>query len=203
MHLQVTPRETEVFIDGYFAGNVDEFDGTFQRLHLQPGQHELQLYLPGHRLFEQKVYLQPTGTFNVRHAMEPLAAGEPEPERPAARTPPPDQQPPPPPTNGSTSSSRRPPARTVAARPGYRDADRSVAPAETGTLSLKVQPGDANITIDGGQWRGPSDNDNLLVQLGTGVHNVQISKDGYRTYHTDVTVRRGETTALNVSMTKQ
>ena len=202
LRLQVTPRETEVFIDGYYAGIVDQFDGTFQRLHLQPGQHELQLYLAGHRPFEQKVYLQPTGSFNVKHEMEALAAGEPEPERPAAKTPPPPPNGAPPPTNGSTSA-RRPPPRTVTARPGYRDADRSVAPTDTGTLSLRVQPGDANITIDGGQWRGPSDNDNLLVQLGAGVHNIQITKEGYRTYHTDITVRRGETTPLNVSMTKQ
>jgi hypothetical protein len=204
MHLQVTPRETEVFIDGYFAGNVDQFDGTFQRLHLQPGQHELQLYLPGHRIFEQRVYLQPSGTFNVRHAMEPLGAGEPEPEKPAARTPP--GPPSPPPTNGSTSSSRRPPARTVASRPDYRGEDRnsvSVAPSDFGTLSLRVQPGDATITIDGEQKHAPSDNDNLLVQLGSGVHNIQIRKDGYRAYITDVTVRRGETTPLKVAMTKQ
>jgi hypothetical protein len=39
--LQVTPRETEVFVDGYFAGKVDDFDGRFQRLHVQPGEHEL------------------------------------------------------------------------------------------------------------------------------------------------------------------
>jgi hypothetical protein len=32
LQLQVTPRETEVFVDGYFAGRVDDFDGRFQRL---------------------------------------------------------------------------------------------------------------------------------------------------------------------------
>jgi hypothetical protein len=32
---------------------------------------------------------------------------------------------------------------------------------------------------------------------------VEIRKDGYRAYITDITVRRGETTPLNVSLTKQ
>ena len=38
LRLQVEPKETEVFIDGYFAGTVDDFDGFFQRLHLEPGR---------------------------------------------------------------------------------------------------------------------------------------------------------------------
>ena len=46
VRLQVTPREAEVYIDGYYAGNVDNFDGTFQRLSLEPGEHELQLFMP-------------------------------------------------------------------------------------------------------------------------------------------------------------
>ena len=42
-----------------------------------------------------------------------------------------------------------------------------------------------------------------MVQLGVGTHTVEIRKDGYRTYIQDVTVRRGETTPLNVSLTRQ
>jgi hypothetical protein len=40
------------------------------------------LFLAGHRTAEQKVYLQPGGTFRIRHTMEPLAAGEAAPARP-------------------------------------------------------------------------------------------------------------------------
>jgi hypothetical protein len=29
LRLQVSPRNTEVFVDGYYAGVVDDFDGTF------------------------------------------------------------------------------------------------------------------------------------------------------------------------------
>ena len=66
---------------------------------------------------------------------------------------------------------------------------------------LRVQPGDANITIDGEAWENSGGNERLIVQLGSGVHNVQIRKDGYRTYMTDITVRAGETITLNVAMT--
>src|SRR5688500_19676985 len=84
MRLQVTPRDADVFVDGYYAGKVDEFDGTFQRLRVEPGEHEIQLFVPGHRIYTQKVYLQPGNTFNVRHTMVRLAPGEAEPERPIA-----------------------------------------------------------------------------------------------------------------------
>jgi hypothetical protein len=59
------------------------------------------------------------------------------------------------------------------------------------------------ITIDGQRWEGVQEQDPLVVQLGAGTHTVEIRKDGYRTYITDVTVRRGETTPLNVSLTRQ
>jgi hypothetical protein len=37
VRLVVTPREAEVYVDGYLAGTVDDYDGIFQRLHLRPG----------------------------------------------------------------------------------------------------------------------------------------------------------------------
>ena len=197
VRLQVTPREAEVFVDGYFAGMVDNFDGTFQRLRIAPGDHEIQLFMPGHRSFSQKVYLQPGGSFNVRHAMEPLAAGEPEPARPVA-----------PPR----SSSVRPEPYGRPDRPNsrgpQRPSPRASEPADNaqsgfGSITLRVQPGDATIMIDGERWEGAQDQEQLEVQLGAGTHTVEIRKDGYRTYVTDVRVRGGETTPLNVSLTRQ
>jgi len=197
VRLQVTPREAEVYVDGYFAGMVDSFDGTFQRLRLAPGDHELQLFMPGHRSFAQKVYLQPGGSFNVRHMMEPLGAGEPEPTRPVA-----------PPRSSSVRPEPygRPdrPTSRGPQRPSPRATERNGnVDSSAGSIALRVQPGDAAITIDGEQWNGTQELDPLVVQLGVGTHTVEIRKDGYRTYITDVTVRPGETTPLNVSLTKQ
>ena len=181
LRLQVTPRETEVYIDGYPAGTVDDFDGTFQRLHVGPGNHTVELYRPGHRVFEQKVLLQPTSTLNVHHAMEPLASGEAEPSRPVA--------PPLPPRESSDPTSR--------------ERDRvSVSSGQFGSLALRVQPGGAQVTIDGEKWDS-GDSDRLIVQLGSGVHTIEIRQDGFRTFITDITIRPNETTPLNVAMTRQ
>jgi hypothetical protein len=204
VRIQASPRETEVFVDGYYAGRVDDFDGTFQRLHLEPGEHELQLYLPGHRAFNQKIYLQPTGTFRVRHDMQPLGAGEAPPARPdgpplSDRTP-----------SAGTASDRddrdsdRPAGVRPTPRPGTareRDRERRGPVGDTyGAVALRVQPQDAEVFIDGERWDGTPDA-RLVVQLEPGSHQVEIRKSGYRTYLTEITVRRGETVDLNVSMT--
>jgi hypothetical protein len=197
LRLQVTPREAEVYLDGYFAGSVDDFDGVFQRLHLEPGEHELELFMPGHRSFTQKIYLQPGSTFRVRHTMESLAAGEAEPSRPVASPRTSEARPEP-----YSRTDRQNPRGPQRPSPRARERAGNVE-SEFGSIALRVQPGDAAITIDGERWEGSQDEDRLVVQLGAGTHTVEIRKDGFRTYITDITVRPGETTPLNVSLTRQ
>ena len=108
--LQVSPRNTQVYIDGYFVGVVDNFDGNLQRLNVEAGEHELQLYLEGYRTFTQKVLFPRGGTLKVMHTMQPLGPGEsaglpPKPDeamraRPSRPMPPDYQGPPPPERQG-------------------------------------------------------------------------------------------------------
>ena len=69
-----------------------------------------------------------------------------------------------------------------------------------GTLSIRVQPADAEVLIDGERWRGPEAQERLLVSVAEGSHRVEIQKPGYLTYSTEVQVRGGEATTLNVSL---
>ena len=70
VRLQVTPRDASVFVDGYAAGVVDDYDGVFQRLRLVPGPHEIVIYHPGHRTLRQNVYYNPGSTHTIRHTLE-------------------------------------------------------------------------------------------------------------------------------------
>src|SRR4030095_10427382 len=36
---QVTPKQAGVYVDGFYAGLVDDFDGTFKHLQTTPGGH--------------------------------------------------------------------------------------------------------------------------------------------------------------------
>ena len=48
--------------------------------------------------------------------------------------------------------------------------------------------------IDGERWDSPDGGSRFQMQLSVGPHHVEISKDGYKTYSTSVTIREGETT---------
>jgi hypothetical protein len=207
VRLDVKPKEAEVFVDGYYAGVVDDFNGTFQRLYVSPGDHEIELWLDGYRTVKQKVYLTRDNTFKIKYQMERLGAGEaaePKPQPinpeqfatqprmpppmgrpPTARRMPPPQAPPPPPPDDPRAAP---------------DAPRAPRNAAYGTLAIKVQPADAEISIDGENWRGPGGQDRLTVEVAEGSHTVEIRKSGYRTYVTQVDVRRGQATPLNVSL---
>ena len=65
-----------VYVDGYFAGKVDEFDGKLQRLHVEPGEHEIVVYLDGYRSLRQRLYLSPNSTRTIDGRLEPLREGD-------------------------------------------------------------------------------------------------------------------------------
>ena len=209
VRLEVKPNNAEVYVDGYYAGIVDDFDGTFQRLRVAPGEHEIALHLDGYRGVRQKVYLRPDNTFKLKLTMEKLASGEQPEARPEPVNPPSPQagaQPLPmyPPQGrgpiGRRGSQGPPPQGPPPGPP--MDAPRGAEAAMYGSLAIRVQPADAEILIDGEAWRG-SERDRLIVDVAEGSHTVEIRKAGYRTYVTQVNVRRGETTPVNVSLRSQ
>jgi hypothetical protein len=196
VRLQVTPRETEVYVEGSLAGTVDDFDGTFQRLLLPPGEHEIQLYLPGYKSVRQKVLLAPHSTYRIRHTMVPLAPGEPQEPPPVAAPPQPSEREAPEPAGLDEVFGR-------AAEGQPRRGDPSgVESSGLGSVSIRVQPPDADILIDGESWQGPN-GQRLVVELGEGTHRVEVRKDGYRSFVTEVQVRPGDVTTLNVSLLRE
>jgi hypothetical protein len=72
----VTPKNAEVYVDGFYAGRADNFDGVFKKLHVAPGGHAITLYLDGFRTTTEEVYVRPDSTFKMNVTMAPLAAGE-------------------------------------------------------------------------------------------------------------------------------
>ena len=99
---------------------------------------------------------------------------------------------------------RRTPPSSAGLRPSRRSTPETRAagkrPSAYGTVAIRVQPPDAEVSIDGENWRRPGGQDRLVIDLAEGSHTVEIRKPGFRTYVTQVEVRRGETTPLNVSL---
>jgi hypothetical protein len=199
VRLEVTPSDAEVYVDGYYAGRVDEFDGMLQRLRVEPGQHEITIYRDGYRAVHQRVYLARDRTFKIKQAMERLPAGDVGEPRPIPPPLPAGVQPPRPLPRDSrgTPQSLPPPNNPPAG--GAAPA----AQAATGRLTIQVQPVDASVVIDGQPWPASPGQDTIVLDLPEGRHVVQIRKPGYVGYLTEVEVRRGETTTVNVSLRTQ
>ena len=197
IRVKVKPSDAAVYVDGYYAGIVDDFNGFFQRLRLSPGEHDLTVYLEGYRTVHQRINLSRHSSYKVNYVLETLGAGESSekpPAVPAVPTPPP----------GSYVLPRTPPAGgSPAPRPsGVPAAPPVAAGATAGTIVLRVQPAGAEIVIDGERWTS-SDDVRLVVQVSPGRHHVEVRKSGYRTLSTDIDVRGGSTTPLNISLVSE
>jgi hypothetical protein len=204
--VQVRPRDAQVYVDGYFAGMVDDFDGLLQRLRVEPGEHEIQLYREGYRTISQKVLFRPGETYHIKYVMEPLAPGQPAEPRPqpAPGAAPPQR------TRDYPPGARHLPPSGPEYPPSTRAPEGPPPPAEPGdqtstfgTLSIRVQPSDAAIAVDGERWEGPQGGSRLIIQVPEGSHRIEIRKDGYKDFSRTIDVRRGEVTTLNVSLVSE
>jgi hypothetical protein len=62
----VKPSDAEVFVDGYYAGIVDEFDNVFQRLRLDSGPHRIEIRKDGYEPLSFEVRILPDHTTTYR-----------------------------------------------------------------------------------------------------------------------------------------
>jgi len=71
LRLQVSPRNAQVFVDGGYAGTVDDYDGTFQSLKLESGSYSIRLQAPGYQTIEFNVRITPTQKITYREDLRP------------------------------------------------------------------------------------------------------------------------------------
>jgi hypothetical protein len=172
MRVLVDPADTRVYVDGYYAGVADDFDGLFQRLHLAPGRHEITLKLAGYKTHRVRVYIGSGTTLKIDHVMEEgtgetyddLTGGAPMRE---VRS----QEPPPDPWAGQ---------------------------APEGQLRLMVNPRDASVYVDG-EFRGTG-REAATLSLAPGSHQVEVVRPGYRTAEHEVEVTPEGVAELDIQL---
>jgi hypothetical protein len=175
LRTRVKPVETEVYVNGYYAGIVDDFDGVFQRLYLAAGRNDLELHLNGYRSYRQKVYANPGDTLEITHAMQPLGPGERSEPAPSPQAPPREW------TDAPTPAG-----------------DRPASPF--GILAIRVEPADAQVFLDEDAWAMGARAE-LVIHEDAGWHRLEVRKEGYQTFRTEVELSEGVTTRLNVTLT--
>jgi hypothetical protein len=71
LKLKVKPRDAQVYVDGYFSGVVDDYDGVFQRLKLRAGAHRVELRADGFQPAVFDVLIVPGETVTYRTELKP------------------------------------------------------------------------------------------------------------------------------------
>lgn len=175
VRLRVRPREAQVYVNGYYAGLVDEFDGILQRLYLPVGEHVLEFYLDGYRTERRPMYFGGGEAPDIVITMGPVPPGTAS-EPPSRPRPLPDRW-----TSG--------PPTTV---------DRPESPF--GILAVTIDPADAELRIDEERWMGSTGRSELVVHMDAGWHQVEVRREGYRSFSADVKLTAGERTQLRVTL---
>lgn len=177
----VDPAEARVYVDGYYSGTVDDYDGLFQRLRLSPGRHEIAFKLEGYKTHRVRVYATPSHTLKLSYELErgqgetfENLAGD-VPEREVRRE-------------------REPREEELAL------SEERAGEAAAGRLRLFVEPEDASVYVDGA-FRGTGREASSL-SVRPGRHRIEVVRPGYRTDEREVEVAPGEPTELTISLAK-
>jgi PEGA domain len=72
VRLKVDPKQAQVFVDGYYVGVIDSFDGVFQKLELEGGGHKIELKADGFEPFTFDVLVTPGETTTYKGEMKPI-----------------------------------------------------------------------------------------------------------------------------------
>ena len=213
LRLLVEPDDARVYVDGYYAGEVDDFDGMFQRLNVAPGRHEITLKKDGYRTHRFKVFAPESGTLKLRYTMEKGSgpdtmedlAGERglyeeqhrETRRDERDTYDRDREREDRPENRVREDAPVDEPRHEAEPPAGLVTDGNAAP---GLLTLTVSPADASVYVDG-RFVGAARQTGEL-ELRPGRHRVEVVRPGFRTAERDVMVETGRTQALSLDLAR-
>jgi len=193
VRLQVEPDDARVFVDGYYAGIADDFNGGSQRLRLPGGRYEIVLKLEGYRTHRIEAYVPVGQTLRIGYRMARGTGEDVEDLTP----------------DGYLDEGR-----------GRRDEDQHGALSGTGPdrdrgevsrgqgdesaghgggeLRLSVRPADAVIYVDG-EFRGLGQQLKRL-ELSPGRHSIEVVRPGFQTFERAVDVERDRPADLEVEL---
>ena len=180
----VDPSEARVYVDGYYAGTVDDFDGLFQRLNVSPGRHEIALKLEGYKTHRMKVYVAPESTLKLHYELQKGQGESFEDLSKDAR-------------ESEITRERQQEQRWTE---DEARAERDELTAVGGRLELKVRPDDASVYVDGA-FRG-SAREASSLKLAPGRHRIEVVRPGFRTADREVEIAPGQPTSLTIELEK-
>jgi len=72
LRIEIPQKDAQVYVDGFYVGVVEDFNGTIETLNLVPGPHRLELRAPGHETMTFDVNIEVGRTITYRTGMQPV-----------------------------------------------------------------------------------------------------------------------------------
>lgn len=180
---RVQPKKARVAVDGQFVGKAKNFNGTWDRLWLEPGLYSLELSRKGYQTLRVNVDVHPGMTVKLEEQLREGAGLDPR-----------SQEPPSVEARSARQRSRR--------RETRIEVPDASAPATlaSGLLRLDVVPADAAIYLDGEFLAQAGELRRLhgAIPVATGRHRVEVVRPGYATVSRTVDVGEGTAATLSV-----
>lgn len=198
VQLKVSPKKTDVYVDGQYVGRSGKFDGFPDYLWLERGDHTLVFYRDGFRTLRERIRVRSGMITEVRLEMEPGESVPPaelygeaqRPERPPA-----------------PSRRAEPPAEPRTEAPADRRDQAASGPIldlrdEGGRVRLGIEPPDASVYLDGRFLGTGSDLERLHSGLlvDAGQHTLDVLHPRYRAERISFRVEPGEDLEVRVTL---
>ena len=78
VRIEVGPKylrdEAQVYVNEAHVGDVDDFDGFFQRLSLTPGEYDIEVRLDGYQTLKKRIFVQRGSTYKIRESLKPIVS---------------------------------------------------------------------------------------------------------------------------------
>ncbi len=78
IRIEVEPKflrdEAQVYVNEAHVGDVDDFDGYFQRLSLFPGEYDIEVRIDGYETLKTRVFVRRGNTYKIRDSLRPVVA---------------------------------------------------------------------------------------------------------------------------------
>ena len=78
VRIEVSPKylrdEAQVYVNEAHVGDVDDFDGLFQRLSLTPGEYDIEVRLDGYQTLKKRVFVRRGSTYKIRESLKPVVS---------------------------------------------------------------------------------------------------------------------------------
>jgi hypothetical protein len=174
VRIDVEPKDAQVYVDGYFAGVVDDYNGIFQHLTLRPGPHLIEIRKTGYVSLAVELNLYPGQSVTYRRTMEP--------------------------STGETAPPVSVPIAPAFEEGALPPAAVDLPP---GDVKFDVSPKDAEIYADG-FYAGIVDdfNGSQHLELAPGRHHIELKMNGYETVVVEVSIESGRSITYRAALKK-